>query len=64
MSDECSGQQLLLISAAVALELSKCLSECEIDRLSAFLMVLSDQLALITVAGCSEEVPEAEELVR
>ncbi len=64
MLDDCSGQQLVLISAGVALELSKCLTECEIDRLSAFLVVLGDQLALITTAGCSGADQEQQELVR
>lgn len=52
---DCSGTELVLISAVIAIELSKCVTEEELELLSALYTTIGDQLALIAVQGCSPE---------
>ncbi len=48
----CSGPELVLIAAAIAIEISKCVTEEELQLLSALYTTIGDQLALIAAQGC------------
>lgn len=52
---DCSGTELVLISAAIAIEIAKCVTEEELELLSALYTTIGDQLALIAAQGCSPE---------
>lgn len=53
MLSGCSGTELVLISTAIAIEISKCVTEEELEILSALYTTIGDQLALIAVKGGS-----------
>lgn len=48
----CSGSELVLIAAAIAIEISKCVTEEELQLLSALYTTIGDQLSLIAAQGC------------
>jgi hypothetical protein len=50
---DCSGSELVLISAIIAIEISKCVAEEELEILSALYVTIGDQLALIATQSCS-----------
>ncbi len=50
---DCSGSELVLISAVIAIEISKCVAEEELEILSALYVTIGDQLALIATQSCS-----------
>lgn len=52
---KCSGQELTLLAAVIAVEIACCVPEEEIELLGALYTVLGDQLALIAAAGCDNK---------
>lgn len=51
----CSGPELVLIAAAIAIELSKCVTKEELPLIGALYTTIGDQLALIAAQGCDGE---------
>ena len=50
---DCSGSELVLISVVIAIEISKCVTEEELEILSALYVTIGDHLALIATQSCS-----------
>ena len=59
MRNQCDCKELVLLGTAIALEIGQNMTSDELTKLAGILMVVSDELALLSL--CAPEKAESEE---